>query len=135
MKNDCGEVSTTVDCIIPNELLLLYTITYVMESIQHMIQEARAVQNKVAAKHFKCNNMILEESGFMSYVWDALEIRQSNLIDQLIRTLYPKERQRQVNIPVEDCNGCDEEVSDLNSTSETIIYNSPTEISDCGKFC
>ena len=69
--------------------------------------------------------MILEESGFTSYVCDALEIRQSNLIGQLIRTLYPKERQRQVNVPVEDRNGCDEEVSDLNSTSETIIYNLP----------
>ena len=29
-----------------------------MESIQHMVQEARAVRNKVAAKHFKPNNMI-----------------------------------------------------------------------------
>ena len=106
-----------------------------MESIQHMVQEARAVQNKVAAKCFKPNNMILDESGFTSYVCDALEIRQSNLIGQLIHTLYPKERQRQVNVPVEDRNGCDEEASDLNSTSETIIYNSPTEISDCSKFC
>ena len=79
--------------------------------------------------------MILEESGFTSYVCDALEIRQSNLIGQLIRTLYPKERQRHINVPVEDRNGCDEEASDLNSTSETIIYNLPTEISDCGKFC
>ena len=69
--------------------------------------------------------MILEESGFTSYVCDALEIRQSNLIGQLIRTLYPKERQHQVNIPVEDRNGCDEEASDLNSTIKLLFTIRP----------
>ena len=78
--------------------------------------------------------MIMEESGITSYVCDALEIRQSTLIGQLIRTLYPKEGQHQVNVPEEDLNGCDEQPSDLNSASETIIYNLATEISDCGKF-
>ena len=77
----------------------------------------------------------MDESGFTNYVCDALQIRQSNLIGQLICTLYPKEGQHQVNVPEEDLNGCEEEPSDLNSTSETIIYNSATEISDCGKFC
>ena len=106
-----------------------------MESIQHMVEEARAVRNKVAAKHFKPNNLIMDESGFTNYVCDALQIRQSNLIGQLICTLYTKEGQHQVNVPEEDLNGCEEEPSDLNSTSETIIYNSATSISDCGKFC
>ena len=55
-----------------------------MELIQHMIDEAVVVRNKVAAKRFKPNSMIMEDSGFTNYVCAALEIRKSNIIKQII---------------------------------------------------